>query len=135
MVSLGKQQEWARRHFAALQGKAAPRSKYGNKKHTGFDLDGSTIKLDSGREARRWGELVAMQKAGLIKSLERQVPFLFAGLTYKSNRKVKYVLDFQYYDLVSKEWVHEDAKGFVTPEYKLKWALMKHFHKIEVRET
>jgi hypothetical protein len=133
-VTLAVSRNWMQRYHAK-HGNGQARAKYGNKKVKGFDADGATITFDSKREAKRWGELVALQKAGKIKSLERQVPFTFSGMTYKSNRKVKYVLDFQFFDCERKEWVHEDCKGFSTPDYKLKWALMKHFWKIEVRET
>ncbi len=137
-MSLGRQQAWARRHFAALQGKAVPRSKYGNKKHVGFGLDGETIAIDSGREAKRWSTLVTMQKAGLIKDLERQVTYAFGTgddvVRYvDSKRRMLYKADFRYVE--DGALVVEDAKGMKTREYLIKKALMWHFHKIKVRET
>lgn len=119
----------------------APRSKYGNKRVKGFDKSGAVITFDSVKEARRWSELLLLERQGVISQLERQVPFHFAVagnyLTYSSNRKVKYVADFSYIHLKSGATVVEDAKskGTVTPAYKIKRALMSLFHSIEIREV
>ena len=119
-------------------GKPLP-AKYRNKKVKGFDAQGRTITFDSKREARRWGELVALQRAGEIRDLERQPVYRFFidanALTYKSNRVVRYVADFRYVLATNDEVVVEDSKGFSTPDYKLKWALMRLFHGIDVREV
>lgn len=126
--------------YHAKNGEGPARAKYGNKKVKGFAADGATITFDSKREAKRWGELVARQKAGEIDSLERQVPFLFeidgVYLTYVgSNRKVKYLLDFRYREVATGEWAHEDSKGHRTDGYKLKQALMDWVWRIEVIEV
>ncbi len=117
----------------------APRSKYGSKKVKAFDRDGNVITFDSKREARRWSELLLLEKAGTISHLERQVPYHFSAagkfLTYSSNRKAKYVLDFRYWHEKLGDWIHEDAKGVRTDVYRLKKALMQLFHDIEIREV
>lgn len=137
-MSLQVGRQWARRHLPGAQ--TPMQAKYRNKKVKGFDIDGNTITFDSVREAKRWGELMAMQKAGKIDNLQRQIPFLFeidgAYLTYVgSNRKVKFVLDFKYRDVETNEWAFEDAKGVRTDAYKLKQALMDWVHGIEVLEV
>jgi len=125
----------------------AARSKYGNRKVVGFDLDGSQITFDSAREAKRWAELVIRQRRGDIYSLQRQVVFKFKisgnELRYKARKKlgreVTYVADFTYSEVCMVSGRHpyvvEDAKGMKTDVYKLKWALMKACHGIEVREV
>lgn len=137
-MTLAVSRNWMQRYHAK-NGNGQARAKYGNKKVKGFDADGATITFDSKREAKRWGELVARQKAGEIDSLERQVPFHFYigdnPLTYKSNRKVKYVCDFSYVEVATGERVLEDSKGVSTPDYKIKWALVRLFHGLNVREV
>jgi hypothetical protein len=135
--------------LAGLRAKVAklpqpkPRGRYGNvKKVVGFDLDGKQVTFDSGHEAKRWSELVLMQRAGEISGLSRQTVFRFqiAGreLRYKAKKKlgraVRYEADFDYFDETG-TYVVEDAKGVRTREYKLKWALMQLFHGIEVKEV
>ncbi len=119
----------------------AARSKYGNKKVAAFGLAGEPIVFDSKREAKRWGALVGRLKAGEICGLERQPVFHFYvgenALTYQSNRKVRYIADFRYFDVIRQELVVEDVKSepTKTPEYKIKWALMRLFHGINVKEV
>ena len=77
--------------LASIKGRA---TKYRNQKVKGYDADGNVITFDSKREARRWGELQALEKQGVITYLVRQVPFKFAldgrELKYKSGRAVRY---------------------------------------------
>lgn len=116
------------------------RSKYGSEAVLTFDKDGQRIRIHSKREAKRWTELLLLERAGKISQLERQVAFTFpigeGVLTYVgSNRKVRFVLDFRYIDNESGELVHEDSKGVRTEAYKLKQALMDCVHGIEVLEV
>lgn len=105
--------------------------------------------FDSRREARRYHELLMLQKAGKIKDLQRQVPFLLIpdqreadtigkrGGIHKGRvieRKITYIADFCYYDSESEEMVVEDAKGFRTAEYRLKKKMMLYFHGIRIKE-
>ena len=117
-------------------------SKYGNKKTT---VDG--IQFDSKKEAKRWGELQLLLKAGRITEIERQVIFELApsvkfSTSPRATPALRYVADFVYFEHYGntgevKLWraVVEDAKGFKTPDYKIKRHLMLAVHKIEVRET
>ena len=97
-------------------GPVAKRSKYGAVKTT---VDGITF--DSAREAKRYTELRAMQRAGEISTLRRQQPYaLLVGTVCIGH----YVSDFDYVLFSSGERVIEDVKGMRTELYKWK---KKHF--------
>lgn len=84
-------------------------------------VDGITF--DSKKEARRYQELKLLEKAGVIKGLVLQPCFLLQDkFKYKdkTERKIKYIADFQYYVVKDKRWVIEDVKGYKTDVYKLK---------------
>lgn len=102
-------------------------NKYGAKKTT---VDGITF--HSKQEAKRWVELKLLERAGEIAELERQKPF---DLTVNGVRIAKYVADFVYRDNRSTLVIVEDSKGFKTPEYRIKKALMLACHRILVLET
>lgn len=97
--------------------------KYGNRK---VDVDGITF--DSAREARRWGELQMLERAGEIRDLRRQVRLHLWGqrapLVSDKGRRLSYVADFVYEDAEGRTVV-EDAKGHPTPEYRLKKAILR----------
>ena len=93
-------------------------NKYGNKKVV---VDGYTF--DSKKEARRYGELKLMERAGKIKDLELQPKFeLIPTIRTEDEtlRKVSYIADFKYIDLESGKVIVEDVKGFKTDVYLLK---------------
>tara|TARA_R100001510_G_scaffold31332_1_gene27963 strand:+ start:333 stop:680 length:348 start_codon:yes stop_codon:yes gene_type:complete len=103
------------------------KNKYGAKKTT---VDGITF--DSKWEAQRWGELKAMERGGYVKDLERQVKY---EIIVNDQKICRYVADFRYKkvdDDGTEEAVVEDAKGFETPDFKLKKKLMKAVHGIEL---
>jgi len=94
------------------------RHKYGAKKTT---VNG--IIFDSKKEAKRYGELLLLEKAGDIKDLELQPVFILQkGFTHKGKlvREIKYIADFKYYDRRAEAWVVEDVKGFRPAEYMIK---------------
>jgi hypothetical protein len=97
----------------ATQGAGSHRqSKYGNKR-----TEYKGVMYDSKREADRAWELDQMQKAGIIKGYERQVPFeLAAGIIYKADFVVEYMDGHKEI---------EDVKGYRTAIYRLKKKLMK----------
>lgn len=109
------------------QGEAKPKKqpKYRNKK---VMIDGKTF--DSTREGKRYQELKLLEQAGQISHLECQPRFkLFCGqrpILFDSGRQATYVADFAYFD--GERRVIEDAKGFRTPEYKLKRAIVHAMH-------
>jgi hypothetical protein len=124
-------------------------SKYRNKKTIGFDKDGTVVKLDSKREAKRWAQLQLMERRGEIIELQRQVSytfrlpgepdrFLMGPPSKKTGRRTKhrYVADFVYREVANPEtWVVEDVKGVRTDRYRCNWGLMDLFYNIQIRET
>ena len=113
------------------------KSKFGNKKCVVDD-----IVFDSEKEAKRYGELKLLLKAGEIGFLERQVPFeLNPGGTYS----LKYIADFVYIDAKTGEKIVEDVKPmrvskktgklFRTQVYKKKKRLMFTVHGIKIKEV
>ena len=103
--------------------------KYSNKK---IEVDG--IKFDSKKEYKRYTELKLLEKAKLIKDLKLQPMFYFDTLKGDNNHKIYYKADFSYIDTKTNEYVVEDVKGFKTPIYNLKKALMRYFHNINIKE-
>ncbi len=120
------------------------RSKYGAKKTA---VGGE--QFDSKREAKRYQELLLLQRAGEIAGLDRQVKYEIIPEHREPDsigprggkRKGKiiekaryYVADFVYYDARAREVVVEDCKGFRTDVYRLKKALMYDRYGIRIKE-
>lgn len=125
------------------------KSKYYNIKTRA--LDGTVF--DSLKEARRWDELILLQRAGKISDLQRQVKYELIPAQYQTyeryskkgerlkdgvrllERKVEYVADFVYTITDTGENVVEDSKGVRTKDYILKRKLMLAVHGIRVKEV
>ena len=102
--------------------------KYRNKK---VILDG--FKFDSKKEAKRYRELVLLQKANIISDLTLQPKFELQkkftsnqGINYRS---INYIADFSYIENGDK--IVEDVKSPITaknPDYrmKIKWLQFKY---------
>ena len=110
--------------------KAPKPSKYLNRKTV---VDGVTF--DSAAEARRYGELKLLERAGQITGLELQPSFRLVVnncliCTYKAD--FRYVTDTPH---VRGLVVVEDVKGMKTPVYRLKKKLMLAIHGVEIFET
>ena len=121
-------------------------NKYYNKKCT---VNG--IIFDSRKEARRYQELLLLQRAGVIKSLQRQVKYVLIPAQYESferygkngqeltpgkkliERECAYVADFVYVE--DGKTVIEDTKGFKTKDFIIKRKLMLYTHGIRIREV
>ncbi len=101
-----------------------PRSKYNAKK---VEIDGITF--DSILEGKRYCELKILVKSNEISDLRRQVPY---DLIINDFKICTYKADFVYYK--DGNLVVEDAKGVLTPEYKLKKKLMKAILNIDIFE-
>lgn len=99
------------------------RSKFGAKPTI---VDG--VRFASKKEAGRYSELKLLEKAGEISHLELQPRIkLFCGDTpikFDSGRQAVYVADFRYFLKGSGDRTYEDSKGFRTPEFKLKKAIV-----------
>jgi hypothetical protein len=102
-------------------------NKYGAKRTDGYA---------SKREATRAAELRLLERAGQISELREQVSIMLQGengpLTGSSGRALTYRADFVYRE--NGREIVEDCKGFQTPAYKLKRAILK-AQGVEVRET
>ncbi|WP_459844214.1 DUF1064 domain-containing protein [Campylobacter concisus] len=104
---------------------AIVKSKYHNRKTKGFD---------SAKEWRRNQELEALQRAGEISELNRQVPFvLMPSYTiadettrqgFKTVREIRYIADFTY-RLKDGTRIIEDVKGMQTEVFKIKRKLLE----------
>lgn len=100
------------------------RAKFGNVKVDGFD---------SKKEARRYEDLLTLERAGKIAGLARQVPF---ACVVNGIHVCDYVADFTYVDGARK--VVEDVKSDATrklPVYRLKRKLVLACHGIQISET
>jgi uncharacterized protein DUF1064 len=107
------------------------------------EVDG--IVFHSAKEARRYGELKLLEKAGEISGLKLQHAYVLnapriyvpgaAGLVTPRPLAVlgKYIADFIYYDQRN-GFVVEDVKGFKTPLYKWKKRHVEAQYGIVIRE-
>jgi len=90
------------------------------------------VRFASAREARRYQELLVLERAGAISQLELQprYPIVINGI-----RVTTYVADFRYVEAATGRQVVEDSKGYRTREYRLKSTLMAACHGIEIAEV
>lgn len=96
--------------------------KYNNKK-TQVDM----YVFDSVLEANRYKQLALLERAGEIKNLRLQVPFLLQDSFRKNNktyRKIEYIADFVYEE--KGQTVVEDTKGIKTEVFKIKQKLFEY---------
>lgn len=109
--------------------------------------------FDSYKEAKRWEQLLLMQKAGEITNLQRQVKYELIPAQYETyerygkqgqrlkdgirlvERKVEYIADFVYTITETGETIVEDVKGMRTKDYIIKRKLMYAVHTIKVKEV
>lgn len=99
-------------------------------------IDG--IKFDSKKEANRYQELKLMQRAGIIRDLQRQVKYVLIPSQKGDDGRVierpcTYIADFVYIDENGKTVV-EDTKGYRTNDYKIKRKLMLYIHGVKINE-
>lgn len=99
--------------------------KYNNKK---VQIDNYVF--DSALEAKRYKQLVLLQRAKQISNLRLQVPFLLQegfkknGKTY---RRIEYIADFVYEE--NGQTIVEDTKGMKTDVFKIKQKLFENRYK------
>ena len=104
--------------------------------------------FDSAKEARRFGELSLLQKAGEISDLRCQVKYILIpaqrepdtvgkrGGTIKGKlleRECSYLADFVYTE--NGKTIVEDVKGMRTKDYIIKRKLMLWVHGIKIKEV
>ena len=103
------------------------RTKYGAKRTT---VDG--ISFHSEAEAARWVALRTLERAGLIRTLQRQVRYRLNAVhvTTKAMTPIgNYVADFTYVDASTGETIVEDVKGMATlplAKWKQKHLMAEH---------
>jgi hypothetical protein len=105
------------------------------------------VRFDSRREARRWNELLLLERAGKITDLKRQVEFELIPAQREPDtigvrggvkkgkvieQKCSYVADFTYME--NGKLVVEDTKGVRTRDYILKRKMLLYFHGIRIKE-
>ena len=121
-------------------------NKYRSKKIT---IGGITF--DSRKEAKRYGELALLEKAGQIADLELQKSFVLLPAQFETyerygkkgqrlkdgtrciEKAVNYKADFVYKE--NGRLVVEDTKGFKTKDYIIKRKLMLYIHGIKIKEV
>lgn len=120
-------------------------TKYKSKK---IVIDG--IIFHSKKEGHRYQELKLLERAGVIRDLDRQVKFVLIPAQREADtigargairkgkiieRECAYVADFVYIDAETGKTVVEDTKGFKTKDYIIKRKLMLWVHKIKIMEV
>ena len=114
------------------------------------------IEFDSRREARRYQELLLLERAGVIQNLRMQERYLLIPSQYETvqtgeyykigpqkgqpktkrvciEEAVYYVADFTY--MQDEKKVVEDTKGFKTKDYIIKRKLMLWKYGIRIKEV
>ena len=109
------------------------------------------IEFDSRKEARRYQELLLLQRAGVIQNLRLQEKFVLIPSQYESyerygakgqelkpgqrlvEKECSYIADFVYEE--NGKTVVEDTKGFKTKDYIIKRKLMLYIHGIRIKEV
>lgn len=107
-------------------------SKYRNKKVL---VDG--IKFDSKKEARRYSELMLLEKTGEITDLKLQQRYILQEsfkIDGKTIRAITYIADFTYKDK-NGDLVVEDEKGMKTQVYNIKRKMFAKRYGIEIKEV
>lgn len=91
------------------------------------------IRFASKAEAKRYGELKVLERAGEIRELELQPRY---DLSAWGQKIARYIADFRYKDRRDnfRNWVVEDVKGVKTPVYQLKKKLMAVQYGITITE-
>ena len=106
-----------------------------------INIQGETF--DSMAEAKRWRDLTWLERGGVIRGLQRQVPYVLLPAQYDDSHKmiersITYVADFVYYDEHG-SLVVEDVKGYKKgPAYALfviKRKLLLYFYGIRIKEV
>lgn len=124
-------------------------AKYHNKPTERVTASGAVLRFDSQKEARRYDELTALERAGQIRELRMQVDFTLQEAYNDGKgqrvRAIRYRADFTYMkqSFVDRdgEWqwalVVEDVKSRATrtKEYILKRKLMKERFNIDIQEV
>lgn len=122
------------------------KNKYHNKTTI---IDG--ISFPSRKEARRYQELLLLQRAGVIRNLQMQVKYVLIPAQYEEyarygkkgqrlldgkrllEKECSYIADFVYEE--NEKTIVEDTKGVKTKDYIIKRKLMLYIHGIRIKEV
>lgn len=126
-------------------------AKYHNKPTERVTPSGAVLRFDSQKEARRYDELAALERAGEIRELRMQVDFTLQEAYTDGEgqrvRAIRYRADFTYEKARDDPWakyngsfwvlVVEDVKSRATrtKEYIMKRKLMKERFNIDIQEV
>jgi hypothetical protein len=109
------------------------------------------IEFDSRKEARRYSELLLLQRAGAIRDLELQKKYVLIPAQYETyerygkkgqrlqdrqrlvEKECAYLADFVYKE--DGKTIVEDTKGIKTKDYIIKRKLMLYVHGIRIKEV
>jgi hypothetical protein len=109
------------------------------------------ISFDSRKEARRYSELLLLQRAGAIRDLELQKKYVLIPAQYETyerygkkgqrlqdgqrlvEKECAYLADFVYQE--DGKTIVEDTKGMKTKDYIIKRKLMLYVHGIKIKEV
>jgi hypothetical protein len=109
------------------------------------------ISFDSRKEARRYSELLLLQRAGAIRDLELQKKYVLIPAQYETyerygkkgqrlqdgqrlvEKECAYLADFVYQE--DGKTIVEDTKGIKTKDYIIKRKLMLYVHGIRIKEV
>ena len=88
------------------------------------------ITFASKLEADRYLQLQLLEQSDTIDSLKLQPEFQInqGWINPKNGEKIRsrfYVGDFMYHDKILERVIVEDVKGMETPEFRLKWDLVR----------
>lgn len=126
---------WTRYAGATLE---APRSKY-----RAIPQEVNGVRFDSRKEARRYKDLLLLERAGVILHLEIHPHYLLevVALDGKSRGEVilcgRYTADFRYIDVERHTVVVEDVKSKATrtTAYRLRKRLIEAIHGVKITEV
>ena len=121
-------------------------SKYHNSPTERVTGGGTVLRFDSQKEARRYDQLIELERAGQIQELRLQVDFTlqeaYTDTQGRRVRAIRYRADFAYwrYDDPPGGWVRyvvEDVKSQATrtKAYEMKRKMMKERFDIDIREV
>jgi len=105
----------------------------GTSKYKAIKTEVNGIVFDSKKEAKRWTELLLLERAGQIHNLERQHR---VDVKYNGILLFWWKADFVYFQ--GGQRIYEDVKSPMTaalPVYRLKKRILKAMLNIEIRET
>ena len=153
-LGLAAQRQLLQKLQGQVAAKAPAPSKMGNQKEKRTMQNGRVLTFDSRREARRYDELVLLLAAGKIKNLRLQQTFTLQEAYTSSEgervRAITYKADFTYEELTRCNVIHddgqttqemrwckvvEDAKGFRTDKYRIKYKMMQERLGITIKEV